>query len=569
MACTGWTLALVVALSSAAAGVAQDTILLDTYQDDVIGNPPNGPEIGTYFQLVGTHMVDDFGGGDLKVLSMSSAGSGYLINMAPIATPPVVRTTYEYEVLGNSQLTGLNALSQQWVLRPIGNNLTLWWGNDFRLRVNISRASGPSATIDTGFNWSFDTEYDIEMVTDGTTDTFSLRVNGSDVLLSEPFGEDFTHAASLAFLDNFSSATLRILNDVRMTNEACATESTPPIAELTSPPHLGTGCTCADPAITGTADDPEVGLGSYTLEYRPASGGAWQTFETGDTAVVNNVLGVWPTGSLSEGIYNIRLTVTNACGLSASDVRTIFLDKVFSSLELRSPGKNAIVGRRVCLDGTVFDSYCFDQYVAEYRPAGGGAWQPVDPANPVYTSTVVNDPFAFWDTDVLGVADGDYQLRVIAETDCGNTDSTQVTVIVDNTAPIARIDAPTNCAIVLPGDMVKIVGEVFDANLDGWTLAVTGGPYNGWQPITPVLQTNNVNGVLWSWDTSGLPPCAYTIRLRATDESILDCGPFRHVTEYYVSISLGITGDADLDGDGDVDIDDFELFQLAFTGPQP
>jgi hypothetical protein len=81
--------------------------------------------------------------------------------------------------------------------------------------------------------------------------------------------------------------------------------------------------------------------------------------------------------------------------------------------------------------------------------------------------------------------------------------------------------------------------------------------------------TSAASGLLFTWDTAGLPACAYTIRLQATDESVVDCGHSSHVVEDYRSIVLGGLASPDLDEDGDVDIVDFVLFQLEFTGPIP
>jgi hypothetical protein len=557
---TMWTCAIVGALVCGAAAMGQDVILLDTYQDDTIGDPPNGPEIGTYIQFGGSHMVDDFGGGDLKVLSYSASGDGYIINMRPIAEPSIVETSYEYLVFGNSNLVGINALNQQWVLRPIGNNLSLMWGDDLQLRVRVTRAGGASQTYTTGYFWSLDTEYDVVVVTDANADTFTVRINGTDVLANEPFGADFSHIYSLAFSDNFSTSPLRLLNDVRMINGDCATESTPPIAELQTPPHLGTGCTCANPDIRGTADDPEVGLGEYVVEYRPTSGGAWTEIGSGTSAVVDGVLATWSTDGVSEGYYTIRLTVTNACGLSSSDVRTIFLDKQFSSLELRSPNSGAILGRRVCLDGTVFDSWCFDSYTVEYRPAGGGGWQPVDPTMPVYTSSVVNDPFAFWETVDLGIPDGDYDLRVVAETDCGNTDSTMRTVTIDNTAPDAAIANIANCD-ELEG-IVTITGTAADENLASWSVQYLGGDAASWVTLAS-SNTSVVNDTLATWDTTGLQPCPYVLRLTVTDQAVLNCdSDNRHQVRLYRTVLVGdyCAGRADMNCDGFVTAADIDGF---------
>ncbi len=556
-------MALSMALCGATVSLGQNVILQDTYQDDVIGDPPNGPEVGSYIQISGNHMIDDFGGGDLKLLSHSQAGDGYVINMRPIADAAVAETTYEYLIFGNALPSGQNAFTQQWILRPLGDNLSLWWGDDQQLRVHITRVGGASETIATGFTWNSDTTYYVSVATDALADTFSIRINGSPVLVDEPFGADFTHLYSLAFADNFATAALRLLNDVRIVNDTCASETTPPIAELNTPPHLGTGCTCTNPQIIGTADDPEVGLGSYVVEYRPTSGGTWQEIASGTDIVIDDVLGTWANAGVSEGYYTIRLRVTNACGLSSSDVRTIFLDKQFSSLELRSPGSGTVLGRRICLDGTVFDSWCFDQYMVEYRPAGGGGWLPVDPDMPVYTSSVVNDPFAYWETVELGVPDGDYDLRVTAQTDCGNTDSVMTTVVVDNTAPLADITNIDNCD-QLDG-VVPIVGTAADANLESWSLQYLGGDATSWVTIASGT-ASVVDDILGRWDTTGLRPCPYVLRLTVVDEAILNCdADNRHLVRIHRTVLVGdvCLHPGDMNCDGAVNFDDISLFVEA------
>ena len=137
---------------------------------------------------------------------------------------------------------------------------------------------------------------------------------------------------------------------------------------------------------------------------------------------------------------------------------------------------------------------------------------------------------------------------------------------LDNTPPVARLDAPPSCVVLGSEASVAIHGEASDANLSEWTLAVIGGPYADWHTIAGPV-TSNASGLLFTWDTFGLPECAYTIRLRASDEAVLGCDESHHVAEDYTSIVLGDWANADLDGDGDVDIDDFELFQQQFTGP--
>ncbi len=77
-----------------------------------------------------------------------------------------------------------------------------------------------------------------------------------------------------------------------------------------------------------------------------------------------------------------------------------------------------------------------------------------------------------------------------------------------------------------------------------------------------------VNQTLAVWDTTGLPACAYTLRLRASDSAVLNCNSaIRHHTEYHVSVNVGFCDAFDGDNDGDVDLIDYGGFQDAFTGP--
>lgn len=96
-------------------------------------------------------------------------------------------------------------------------------------------------------------------------------------------------------------------------------------------------------------------------------------------------------------------------------------------------------------------------------------------------------------------------------------------------------------------------GTVSHTALQSWTLDYTGGSEHGWISIASGT-TSVYNNELGIWDSIGLEPCAYTLRLRAV--GICPDGPVE--AEYLVSFTVGIPGD--LDRDGDVDIDDLGQF---------
>jgi|GEM_PF-1643358 len=359
----------------------------------------------------------------------------------------------------------------------------------------------------------------------------------------------------------------------------CAAAS-PPVAELTLPPEIGAGCACEPVDIVGSAYDPNGVFGSYTLEYRPTGTSLWTQFASGNTPQVNGVLGGWPTASLGQGYYLIRLNAVNQCGKTASDTRVVFLDKTFDTLRLDYPpdpaviGHTPILGGDICLTGTVFESWCWHvaqgaHYTARYRRVGDANWSDVTPGTSTYTSTRVNQGIASWDTRGMGLANGSYELLVTAQNDCGNTAQVQRSLILDNSPPEARIDDPLNCQIRT--GPVPISGRAFDDNIDFWIVEYTGGTAHGWVPI----DSGNASvpgGLLTVWDTTGLPPCAYTIRLRVYDRAVLNCDSVaRQWREYTTSIELGGGPDCpeDIDGNGVIDLTDLAMLLSVFGTPCP
>ena len=347
-------------------------------------------------------------------------------------------------------------------------------------------------------------------------------------------------------------------------------DSTPPLVDIDAPAYEA--CACGVVTITGIVCDDDGEYAQDKAEYRPVNAAPdepWQPIGSCTGAFCEvceaDFLYSWNTDALPHGFYFVRLIATNACGLEASDVTVVYVDKQFDIVSLRSPQDGDIVGGdNVCIDGTVWDYRCFDAYGVEYRPAAGGPWSDVD--EPLYTERVMTDPLAHWDTIGTGVADGEYVLRVGAIDDCENTAMVTHNITIDNTAPTAEITEPVNCEYV--EGVVQVRGTVDDAHLASWSLQYTGGTMTGWSPSIASGDAPIIDGLLGEWDTTELPPCAYTLRLRVTDQAIVNCDD-PHRTDYFVSVNVGSCGDFDTDDDGDVDLGDFAAFQEAFTGPLP
>ncbi len=315
-------------------------------------------------------------------------------------------------------------------------------------------------------------------------------------------------------------------------------DGTPPVARIDNPAFHA--CACGTVNVMGEACDDDGAFGMYKLEYRHVDDPKWTLINSSIYFACNggHKLGEWDTSSLPKGgWYYVRLTVTNACGLMSSATTVVFVDRAFDTIDLRYPGTGQVVrGSQVCLDGTVWDAWCGEKFTVEYRELPAGAWKPVGAGT--YPCCVANDPLTppgdRWNTAVI--PDGDYELRVEGIDQCGNTLTVTRAVVVDNTAPTAVITSPANCVSVQ--GQVPIQGTANDANLRDWVLEYTGGDANNWVTITGPKTAPIVNGLLGTWNTTGLRPCAYTIRLRVWDNAVLDCQGLVNYSEYTVSVDV-------------------------------
>lgn len=331
-------------------------------------------------------------------------------------------------------------------------------------------------------------------------------------------------------------------------------DNTPPVAEITTPAVYA--CQCNSTPVIGSAYDPDGGIQSWRLERKAPDAAAWTLIAQNAAEIVNNQLAIWTT-TAATGWYVLRLTVTNECGLIAEDSQLVWLDKSFDNVSLRSPIAGAIFGGNVCADGTVSD-HCGGSFLVTHRRAPAA---PIGFSN-IPASWVTTDPLGNWNTRDGATPDGPYDVLVTALDECNNVGSVgPISIIVDNTPPTAIITSPLSC-VALNG-VVPVNGIVSDAHIAGWTLLYTGGDTHDWIPIGQ--GAGNVNGVLANWDTSGLRPCCYTLRLVASDSASVDCGSRNNQREYTVSVEVGGAECAgDLDGDGSVGLTDLGLFLARF-----
>jgi hypothetical protein len=361
-----------------------------------------------------------------------------------------------------------------------------------------------------------------------------------------------------------------ILEDGRSTTivlSAPIIDTTPPDVRITAPAPESCVCQSALTSIQGVICDTESDITAWTLRGRrsgEAGGTSWFTIATGSTEFcAPTAFANWDTRAVAAGEYILELEARNEVSLVSTAAIEVRINGGASPASIRTPEDGVIIGGTTCLDGTVGED-CFASYRVDYRPASGGAFLPVDGSMPVYTGRVINDPIAFWNTRT--VLDGDYQVRARVSDICGNNADVLRFYEVDNTAPIATISTPTPCEWV--DGMVEVRGEVFDTNIASWVLEYTGGGARTWTRIASGNENIPAGGLIAEWDTSDLPRCAYTLRLRASDKALVGCvAPSGNTGGDMVSLNVGC--EADLDGNGVLDIFDFLTFSNIFAAGCP
>jgi len=207
---------------------------------------------------------------------------------------------------------------------------------------------------------------------------------------------------------------------------------------------------CGTSGFCGTYADGAAGSGVQSVRVsirRVSTGLYWDgaSFSASGETLFNAALaaGDWsrafPASSFpADGSYTVRVFATDAASNAESpSSRTFAFDGTAPTGSLTAPADGAAVrGAAVTISSDSADSGT-GVASAEFqrRPAGGGAWTPID--------TDSSAPYSVaWDTTAL--ADGDYDLHALTTDEAGNTFTSPTrTVTVDNTAPSVSIVAPT------------------------------------------------------------------------------------------------------------------------------
>ena len=192
--------------------------------------------------------------------------------------------------------------------------------------------------------------------------------------------------------------------------------------------------------LTSAENDPpangyQSGIASAAFEYS-ANGTTWASIGTNTSPPFDNVL--WNTALVADGIYQLRIIVSDAAGNSTTDVlgSTIRIDNTPPTTSQNDPGQSLRATKT--LTGSASDAGSgIDHVDFERAPTGGGSW------TTIATDSTPGDGFqASFDT--TSVSDGHYDFRTAAYDVAGNqAAATPVTDrLVDNTPPDATISSP-------------------------------------------------------------------------------------------------------------------------------
>jgi subtilase family serine protease/flagellar hook assembly protein FlgD len=238
----------------------------------------------------------------------------------------------------------------------------------------------------------------------------------------------------------------------------------------------------------------------------------WQLVLEGTGAAVNTA--VLDLATLAEGSYAVKVVAQDGAENTAEAIKRFDVDTLAPKVTFATPLAGSYLSARqgpAAVTATV-DENNLAQYELRFGPGT------VDASAPLLASgATLAGPLAHaW--DVGQVPDGAYNLVLSARDRAGQAGSASVSVIVDNTAPLASITAPAQGAYVRgPG---IIAGVAFDANLDNYTIEIaagTGAAATRWSPLAAATKAVE-NGTLLDWQALPLDG-SYTLRLKVLDKT--------------------------------------------------
>jgi hypothetical protein len=145
------------------------------------------------------------------------ANDGCRVTYFPAETSEAAETSFLFRVeSGVVANGGANDFDQQLILLPPGTNLTLEWSAFIgQLCVRIFANGGETHFFIPNFQWAVDTDYDVVIGTDASTDRYTVSVNGQ-TLVDDALGSDFTTLNQLSMRSGFTTTGATQVDDVQI-----------------------------------------------------------------------------------------------------------------------------------------------------------------------------------------------------------------------------------------------------------------------------------------------------------------------------------------------------------------
>lgn len=294
--------------------------------------------------------------------------------------------------------------------------------------------------------------------------------------------------------DNAGNTTTSAAVTTRLIDNTAPTGVT-----LTAPPAIITGTVTIN---AGTPTDSGSGVQSVAIQRSPAGAGTWTTICTDNTAAYSCS---FVSTSVADGLYDFRAVATDNAGntTNSATVTNRQVDNTVPSITPINPG--LYVSGNITLGGTASDGAGsgMASLVLEGRAVGDPGW--------VTLATGTDSVSISYDT--TGLADNDYEVRLIATDNAGFSSTSLVSPIhVDNTDPSSSV-------VTDPGANLRATVTVNATATDAYSgiasVAIQRSPAGAgtWTTIC----TDTTAAYSCAWDTTAVADGLYDLRAIATD----------------------------------------------------
>ncbi|MGD8507208.1 MAG: Ig-like domain repeat protein, partial [Candidatus Bathyarchaeota archaeon] len=307
---------------------------------------------------------------------------------------------------------------------------------------------------------------------DANLEAIRLSIDVTDVLTSEAAGT-YTHVWNTSnYLDDDYMIKLEVSDKAGNTfavEISCVVDNTPPDAEIRQPLDRSYIRGILLYFVFGSDtnfDEMKVFIGDELSK-------TWTT--------AGEYSNAWTTLKYSDGVYQIRLVVSDKSGNSVEKIITATVDNTLPIAVITTPTGEAFLRGTTDISVTGEDSN-FEEMHLKIDGVTVESW--IDAGSQTYS----------WNT--MTYLDGDYTLELAVFDKAGNSKGSSMTITLDNTSPI--VEAPTwQPEEPSTGEYIAVAARVSDpqpsSGIENVTLWYRDTTTGDWQSVTMSLSTARKN----------------------------------------------------------------------------